>query len=68
VAQVPIDEVDSYPVSYFWELVEQGVNKGNMVSGGGLKLQSQESEEEDSIERVRKRIAEDREKGKWPKA
>jgi len=48
-------------------LVNQGMNKGNFVAGGGLKMKLEKSEKQEMIARVRKRIAELKEKGQWQK-
>ena len=65
-AQVKIDDVALYPISFYWELVLQGNNKGNFVSGGGCELRTEASKEHDMIARTEQRIKELKAQGQWP--
>jgi hypothetical protein len=65
-AQIPIDEVTAFPISYYWELVSQGINKGNLVSGGHFQSRTEASKNKALIDRTAKRIEKMKSEGTWP--
>ena len=60
--QTNIETVIKYPTRYYWELVNQCTNKRNFLLGEKLKLKLEISEKQEMIDRIRKRIAENKAK------
>lgn len=61
-----IEETLEYPVSVFWRLVNQGINKSNMTGGGKWELEEPEEKKGNLVKQVKMKIDELRQKGEWP--
>ena len=62
VTNEKISDVRKYPCSYYWQLVNQGINKGNLLSGGGFEFLTPENAKKQLAETMKRKIKEYREK------